>query len=139
MSTKALNRLTEKLEEAESKISKLEQEKENREYAERWRWRHIRTLSDEDNLDLPVPRLEIRYSRADDYNSEALYSLVYRHLLGQIELIPIGLTRVGDSGKYARDLDEPFRDGAHIKNEMKQLGLRGFVVGNGKYKEINNA
>lgn len=86
--------------------------------------------------DLPLPRLEMRWQEIehprDGYTLEAAYCLVYRHLLGHTEFVPLGLTR--SSGSLARRLldngsvDLPFRDGAHFANEMRQLRLRGFGI-----------
>lgn len=99
----------ERIKELQEEIERLEyvrsEEKRTREYEERWRWRHIRTLkesgkyaADKDvidaNWDLPVPRLEIRYRRLDRYNRIADYGLVTQHLGGHISFCPLGSTKV---------------------------------------------
>jgi hypothetical protein len=99
-------------------------------------WRIPRKLKPADNLGLPVPRLEIRYQ---PLNGEvfALYSLVYRHLMGDILAVSLGGTVCG--GARVTDpeyLELPFRDGAHIINDMWELRLPGFVVNGKKFKPI---
>jgi len=116
-------------------------------YEDGWRWRHIRCLksselSDEDvedtNFGLPVPRLEIRIRRISDYNTIVDYGLVSQHLCEQIHFIPIGSTQVGGSDNFppgwsktaieGRKLMLPFRDGAHISHDARQLNLPAYVV-----------
>jgi len=126
-------RLNEQLGEAEYKIRKLEEQLENQQYVDDWRWRQIRQLTEEENLDLPLPRLEIRY-RKDDYNAYADYSLVQRHFTNHIDVIPISSTRVSKS--YADELTLPHRDGAHIIHDKENLGIPGYIVFKDKYKEI---
>lgn len=128
-------RLNDKIYQLESKIEKLEEEKEDAIYHDRWRWRMITKLTEEENWNLPLPRLEIRWEYQDDYNSVASYALVMRHLTGTIERIPIGST--SRSGRVEKaDLSTPFRDGAHIRHGMRQTGLRGFVVNANQCREL---
>jgi hypothetical protein len=93
---------------------------------------------------LPVPRLEMRWSRSGPAEAVALLVLVYRHFLDQIEAVPLGQTRCSGGG-YRDDrpadappmfhewpergggLELPFRDGAHLKHNAKHLGLRAFI------------
>ena len=96
-------------------------------------------LNEKENNNIPVPRLEIRYFdyKSNGYNLIAIYSLIYKHLLGDIINIPFGHTKI-DSGRGTPvyedgTLDMPFRDGAHIKNEMLQLNLPAYVI----YNDIN--
>ena len=92
---------------------------------------------------LPVPRLQILNTfherDGDGYNLTAEYSLVTSHLIDPDYKIVLGVTRIGySSGDKGIDpLYEPFRDGAHIRHDMWVLGLRGFVVGCGDFKEID--
>jgi len=131
----AVDRLADQLDEAETKIEELEAKIAAREYQDDWEWRQIKKLSKEENLDLPVPRLEIRYRKYDDFNVIADYGLVHTHLLGDILFVPFGSTRIG--GTRSREeghLDLPFRDGAHIMNDMWELRLPAYVV-NGKHSK----
>lgn len=147
---KAEDLLAEQIEELKHKIHMLEIEKDEREYDERWRWRHIRKLKGgtyddvvDTNFDLPTPRLEIRLQTTNFGRTQADYGLVLEHLVGHIDFIPIGSTRM-DGGfrpalEKARDEDErqawfkqhlqlPFRDGAHIAHDAHRLNLPAYVV-----------
>lgn len=130
-------RLNDELNEKENIIEKLEEELETIKYHDEWKWRHIRTLSKEENLGLPIPRLEIRYRTIDDYNLVADYALVYESLMGETTFCPLSATRCGTSFRYLEDLELPFRNGADIMNEMYILNLPGYRVANGKYKKID--
>ena len=130
-----LERLNNSLSEAEEKIRKLEDQISQKDYSDSWGWRHIFQISEEDNLDLPVPRLELRY-RVDKYNAYADYGLVQKHLLGHIDFIPISSTRV--SLNYASVLELPMRDGAHIRHDCVNLRLPAYVVYNKSYKRIDS-
>lgn len=89
--------------------------------------------------ELPVPRLEIRWSEHPVEGTEAVYSLVYRHLCGQVVFVPLGRTRtsgaINDRIGYGQPIPTPFRDGSHFANEMRQLGLRGFVIAGDRVHE----
>ena len=126
-------RLNEDLGEAEYKIRKLEEKLENYEYINEWGWRQIRQLTEEENLDLPIPRLELRY-RVDNYNAYADYGLVTRHMMKHIDFTPLSSTRV--SKDYAEKLSLPHRDGAHIIHDKENLKIPGYIVYNDKFKEI---
>lgn len=100
----------------------------------------VRKLKDDEKLDLPVPRLEIRkyvYDKpVDGYTVRADYNLVYEHLMGDHISVRLGQTRIGATlGRYDM-FDLPFRDGAHLINEMVFMKMRGFVVFGDQYKEI---
>jgi len=127
-------RLHDLLNEAESKIEKLEEKLDDRNYHDDWHWRQIRQLSEEENLDLPIPRMEIRY-RKDDYNAYADYGLVIRHMLKHIDFIPLSSTRV--SKEYADSLSLPHRDGAHIIHDKGNLDLPAYVIYKDKFKEVD--
>jgi len=117
-----LGQKDERIEELEAKLSKLE-------YEDEWRWRQIRQLSDEENMQLPLPRLEIRHRRPSKYTHFMDYGLVYKHFLGHIEFIPISCTKTsGVSQGNSSSLYLPHRDGAHIYNDIFEFGLRGFLV-----------
>lgn len=140
----ALDRLAEQLDERDTQIEELEEKLYNIQHkydqlhdGDEWAWRNIRNISETDNLGLPVPRLEIRYRKYDDYNVIADYGLVHRHLLGKIDFIPFGSTRIGGARSLEPEhLDLPFRDGGHILNDMWELKLPAYVVNGKKFKEI---
>jgi len=123
--SRSLEELDRILAEKDSKISALEDKLAKQTYQDEWSWRQIKTISEEDNLGLPLPRLELRYRIPSDYTHYVNYGLVYRHLLGEIQFIPIGCTKI--SGKVAH-LSTPYRDGGHMFSDMYELKLRGFVV-----------
>ena len=132
-----LERLENSLNEKDNQIEELNnkiEEYKQKELQDEWSWRQFKKLSEEENLGLPIPRLEIRNIRISEYNLISDYNLVLKHFLGHILCIPIGSTR--RSGSNRVDLETPLRDGAHIINDMKQLNLRAFVVNEAKYKEI---
>lgn len=126
-----INNLEATNEELQEKIASLE----NRFEFDRWQWRAIQRLSTKENLGLPIPRLEIRYREMDESDILGVYGIVYKHLLGDIILVPFSATRIG-SHRPLDELDLPFRDGAHIQCEMKSLNLPGYVVAKGKAKKI---
>lgn len=152
-----LNRLLEiersNVAERDGRIVELEQKVENQErYMDTslFGWNRHRPWKADD---LPVPRLEMRWTHTGDGEAVALQVLVYRHFLDQIEAIPIGQTRCsnmayrnhGDNrpmfhGWEERGelLDLPFRDGSHIRHNALHLGLRAFVTTDrGDVTEIN--
>lgn len=136
--SKIMEQLEKALEEKDRLIADLIEKVKRLEYHDEWSWRQVKDLTDEENLGLPVPRLELRYRVISDYLHFVDYGLVYRHLLGTIEFVPIGCTKIG--GKVMRtaaaQLSTPFRDGAHTYNDMFELNLRGFVVNGSEYREL---
>ena len=126
-------RLNDELCEAEELIADLKRKLEDKEYTDQWSWRHIFQISEEDNLGLPIPRLEIRY-RLDEYNAYADYGLVIRHYSKHIDFIPLSSTRV--SKEYAGKLELPFRDGAHIIFDKENLKLPAYVTFEKNVREI---
>lgn len=90
-----------------------------------------REMSEAENNDLPVPRLEIRWKLCVGDVAIAEYSLITRHLCGQIEVRPFGRTRCSGSNvrnSYCKALALPFRDGAHIVHDKEQLRVPGYVI-----------
>lgn len=126
-------RLNEQLIDAENKIYKLERKLEDSAHTDQWHWRHIFQISEEDNLGLPLPRMEIRY-RLDDHNAYADYGLVLRHFTNHIDFIPLSSTRV--SKDYAKKLELPYRDGAHIIFDKENLKLPAYIVYGKQAREI---
>lgn len=131
--SRALEELDRLLVEKDSKISELEEKLEHISYNDEWSWRKIRPISEEENLDLPLPRLELRYRSPSAYTRIVDYGLVNRHLTGEIQFIPLGSTKM--SGTISH-LDIPYRDGGHIFNDMYELKLRGFVVDGTSTREL---
>lgn len=149
---RALARLERQLEAKDAKIAALRAELEGWEGDEAWRWTRHRVVEKDPSPSLPIPRLEIRYEAIDEagYNTRALYCLVYRHYTHKtgglacdkstdcIVFVPIGETRMGGpasleprerEGRWAGRSYGPYRDGAHIRHDMKQMGLPGFIIG----------
>jgi hypothetical protein len=130
-----VERLEELLNTKDTQIETLQaklQAYKDQEEEENWRWtQHSKS---EEKEGLPVPRLEIRWIKLDKngYNWRAAYNLVYKHLLGDVILVPMGsTTRNGGNGKGPiRDgkVETPFRDGVHIAHEMLTLKLPGFAI-----------
>ena len=132
---KAFERLEKVITEQEEKIAELEKTLETYEYKDDWFWRQFKVLTEEENLNLPVPRLELRYVQKTKYTMISSYSIIYRHLLGDIMSIPISSTKIDGCNASVDFL--PFRDGAHIYNDMYELNLRGFVVTGTDVKELS--
>lgn len=130
----AIERLEALLDEKDAIIAKFEAEDYERSEeadADAWKWTKHSTSDEKDGL--PVPRLEIRWRPlgSDEWNWFAAYDLIYRHLLGHVVRIPIGGTRRG-GGKspplHEGKVETPFRDGAHIRCEMRTLNLPGYAI-----------
>ena len=134
--SKVLEELERSLAEKDRRIEELEEKVETMSYHDEWSWRQIRSLSKEENLDLPMPRLELRYRILSNYTHFVDYGLVYQHLLGDVQFVPIGCTKI--SGKVTH-LATPFRDGGHMFNDMYELKLRGFVVDGTTARELSFA
>lgn len=140
----ALERLEELLDERDQELDELRCKVQELEDTSELDWRWARHIEHKEDLSpsLPVPRLEIRWSEMpkdeNGYSIQAQYSLVYRHLLGQICFIPLGLTRSSGSlaNRTREGVETPFRDGAHLANEMKQLNLRAFAICGNQVEEI---
>jgi hypothetical protein len=132
---RSVERLEELLEQKDREIEELQERVYKAEdQAERnWQWtKHFEIKEDES---LPVPRLEMRWREIeshDGFNWEACYNLVYRHFLGHVIAVPMGHTRIGGERNPIQNgkVDLPFRDGAHIQNDMAQLKLPGFAIFN---------
>lgn len=130
-----IERLAEKLEEAEAKIEQLLR-------GIRGAWSLPREIQDE-NPELPVPRLEIVWIKSPDgwHEHEVEYRLVHRHFLGHLVVVPLGLTRVSGGSrddepwKWSVQLhgrpDLPFRDGAHARHDAAHLGIPLFAIAGG--------
>lgn len=136
--TTAIERLEQLLDDKDSEIKRLQNKLDavERELDREAGWcRHVvyEGLSKAPNPELPVPRLEIRWRAPENgrHESEAIYSLVYRHLVDHIVFVPLGKTTSSGAlvDRVRGDIVEtPFREGCHFANEMWQLKLPGFVI-----------
>jgi hypothetical protein len=123
------DRLNEQIYQLEGRVAELTEENENLRYSDDWRWRMAKPLTEEENLGLPLPRLEVRYDIKDSYSAIVTHQLVLKHFLGTIECYPIESTKMnGRMEGTEKDLRLPFRMGVHFQHDMRQTGLPGFVV-----------
>lgn len=121
----------ETIEDLRDQLSTWEAKNKREQYERDWAWRQIQKLDDDEFPDLPIPRLEIRWHRTNDgYSIMATYGLVYRHLLDEVYLVPLGCTKRSGYLNSRKEpcLDLPFRDGCHMKHDAKNLHLPAFVV-----------
>lgn len=141
--TTAIERLEALLDEKDEELEKLRQqvtELERARDSEPWAW--MRQSKSDEAEGLPVPRLEIRWSKLDDWSWVAEYALVYRFFLGEVIRVPFSRTKQS-GGWDDRELAEsesprsivrngvvetPFRDGAHIRHDMRALNLPGYAI-----------
>jgi hypothetical protein len=97
----------------------------------------------QDDSGLPVPRLELRWIGEPESNEgEWEYNLVVKHFMGHSVFYPLGNTEVtGGSEPYLPNgaIRLPFRDGAHISNDMAELRLPGFVIRGTRADKLGDA
>lgn len=94
---------------------------------------------------LPLPRFEMIIAPTKNFRGEEWYSvewaygIVYMHYIDGVKFIPLG--RTTGNGGHPRlkrgEIEFPYRDGLHIRTEMKVFDLKGYVMCTGKIKEIN--
>jgi hypothetical protein len=86
----------------------------------------------EDNGDLPVPRLELRWIGAqEEPDGDWEYNLVVNHFTGKVVFYPLGDTEITgrDEPFYPNGrIRLPLRDGAHIMHDSKELKLPAFAI-----------
>lgn len=138
--TTAVERLEELLNQQESEVEQLKEKLRQYEYTEAWRWTRHRASDEAESL--PLPRLEIRWSPADDLRRSwvAVYALVYRHMLGYVFAIPISETRSNGHQTppvHNGVVELPFRDGHHIRHDMREMKLPGFAICEGTVNELS--
>lgn len=141
-----LNKKDEELEKLQEKVDHFEHLEEKKRNRDTWIWTEHYILDEDDIVGLPVPRLELRWKFLDDhrYNSVCWYTIVFKHLVGEIIRVPFGMTSVsGGKGDefHANHPDGPrigipFRDGSHIINEARQLKLRAFAISGDRAQEL---
>jgi hypothetical protein len=132
---KTLERLNELLDSRDRTIleltSKLE-ELEERLQGSRTAWSVPYPLEEfQEDPPLPLPRLEFVWELHEEgYSYSVEYRLVKRHLMGDLEAHPLGLTNVSGShggrkpwGNPPEDLNLPYRDGSHSAYDSTHLGL----------------
>lgn len=91
-------------------------------------YRH--TVVEDGGDGLAVPRLELRWDDPTADERVCIYSLVYRHLLGDLVRVPLGRTKQTGRPGCPTNIENwiPFRDGAHFRHDVIELRLPGFVV-----------
>lgn len=136
MSKRIIEKLEAELEEKDEKISYLEEKIDNLKYADEWKWRHIRTLTAEENMDLPTPRLEIREKVVSEFEIVATYGLVRRNLFEEIIFMPFSSVKVSGS-KAVMGIYKPLRMTGDMYNDMFELGLKGFIIFEDCVEEIS--
>ena len=96
-----------------------------------------------DDSGLPVPRLELRWiGDPTEPEGEWEYNLVVNRFTGTPCFYPLGNTDVsGGVDPYYPNgrLRLSFRDGAHIKHDMKQLHLPAFAIRGSKVENLDDA
>ena len=126
-----ITQLEEEIEELRNKVGVVEN------FAN-YGWLLHREVSMEENKDLPLPRLEMRFEQHADYGFAMVYGIVRKPYVGDIEFIPISKTTTSgcrdevfkrlkgaiSKGDYETiDNQLPFRDGVHIKYDSMSLGM----------------
>lgn len=101
-------------------------------------WLLHKMMSPEENGDLPLPRLEMRFERKGDYGYAMTYGIVRKHYVDGIEFIPLSLTTTSGGAdqdfaflkkailagkREAINAKLPFRDGVHIKYDSMSLNM----------------
>lgn len=141
---KAIEILSEKIEQLEQENVSLKDQLEKQERCQGWQiWRSIdeKKMSKEfPNYDkLPLPRIEMQIKRYGNSNqTEWIYGLVRREICAsseyEITFLPFHQTT---STKFFSELKLggdrsvlPYRDSLHIRLDMRSLGLPGFVLFN---------
>jgi len=134
---KVVEILTEKIDQLEKENEKLQNRVNVIDNMVNLGWLLHKEMSVEENKDLPLPRLEMRFERGD-YGYAWIYGIVRKHYAAGIEFIPLSKTttsnnvvrvfeglkkamKIGDYETINREL--PFRDGVHIKYDSMSLNL----------------
>lgn len=111
------------LEEATEENDRLERELEGSLNG----WRRTEEFPDDD-INLPVPRLEIVYVQIDEWRDfKVIYRLVTKHLLGHLVGTPFSQTDCR-CGSNVKPDHLPYRDGAHAAHDAAHLQLPLFRV-----------
>lgn len=128
-------RLNDLIEVAESKIIDLENELQSykdKENIQNREWQLPKySIPTELTKNLPVPRIEMRYIQ-EEYISKWTYGIVHRPFWLRFEdnkdaIVFMGISQTTGSGT-SRVGELPFRDGLHVKEDMKTFNLPGFFV-----------
>ena len=133
MTMTAEARLAEMLDEKDAEIEGLEEKL--REATDTGWYCHRKV---EDVPELPLPRLEFAWNVGEGTEREYTveYRLVRKHLVGDVVIVPLGLTRVSggntDSkpwqGPIQFPVNLPFRDGAHAFSDSAHLRLPLYAI-----------
>jgi hypothetical protein len=101
---------------------------------------YTKELSEKDNLNLPVPRLEMRLEEIDQVETIAYLNLVYKDMFNKIKAKPLSVVKVSYQTPSTLGVDffsEPSSMSGEIRNYMLELGLRGFTVAKGQFRELD--
>lgn len=135
---KVVEVLTEKIEQLEKENSDLQDRVHVVENITNYYWLLHRDVSIEENKDLPLPRLEMRFEREGGRGFAMVYGIVRHHYVNDIQFIPLSKTttssHVEETFKRVKDAIVaknyevinnalPFRDGVHIKYDSMSLGM----------------
>lgn len=134
---KLVDRYESIIETMQEKIDDLEEKLEKAEWwANAKAWSHPR---EEEESDLPVPRLQIKLTIISEWEYHWFYTMVYRHTLGHLVSVPMGgTTSHGGHAYFKFETKEdahnaiPFGDGTHIRRDSYQLKLPAYAVHEGK-------
>lgn len=145
---RAVEALGEKIEDLETQLEEANEELQSHRRFANWGWTIPQYNWPERYR--PVPRLELVWRQVDPgngrgpswYNRECTYYLVYQHLLGDIVAVPMGHTTVNggsDSPPITGGLVTlPFREGAHVVHDAKQLKLPAYACIVGENNELTH-
>jgi len=138
MAKTTIEHLTELLNTADRRTAILENKLKVFETIRDYMWLLHKTEPRDVGGQMPVPRIEMRVRRIDDYSAEWLQYLVLDPFFtedddAEVLLVPLGRTTTSAGGTKAlfeKDAEPhlPYRDGAHMFHHMAQLKLRGFLT-----------
>lgn len=141
-----LNDKDEKIEELERKLHAFEQRDKLARNEDEWVWTEHFLLEEDDTPELPIPRIQLQWEFIGDrhYQSRCWTFLVFKHLIGDIVKVPLGMTRVSGGRQdefYPKHPDgprigTPFRAGGDAATEARQLRLPLFVTQEGMAQEL---
>lgn len=135
---KVVEVLTEKINQLEQENETLSDKVQLFEGFANYGWLLHKEMSVEENGQLPLPRLEMRFEREGEYGFAMVYGIVRKHYVNNIEFIPLSKTTTScyanetfqrvKSAIQAKDYETinnalPFRDGVHIKYDSMSLGM----------------
>ena len=91
--------------------------------------KHSRQFSDEENMGLPLPRMELRTYELGRGERLCVKYLVTRHYSGHIQANAQSWTNISGGNPAKRgEPEDPFRDGANIRYDAVTLKLPAYAV-----------